>query len=214
MKKFVFLGLLAIVGIGFVSYKMTIALFSNTGQSTNNTFTASEIFPTPTPVPGQVVINEIYYDVCTPASTCGNNPQNEWLELYNNTSSDIEITGWTITDNNSTDTIPVATISAHSFVIVTPETHTFDIWSSVPAGQRVILGSNIGNGLADSGDRVILRNTSSVTVDAMSWNDDNSQLDPPATDVSKGHSLERNPVGTDTNTAADFVDRSTPTPGS
>ena len=60
MKKFVFLGLLALIGIGFFSYKITLALFSDTTQSTSNTFTASEFFPTPTPVlANHLVISEI-----------------------------------------------------------------------------------------------------------------------------------------------------------
>lgn len=186
----------------------THAFFNDTAASTNNIFQASQTFP-------NVVINEVYYDVCTPASTCGNNPQNEWIELYNPTSTTIDLTGWTVTDNNSSDTIPSGTnILAGSFLIVTPESQTFNVWTGVPVSQRVILGSNIGNGLADSGDRVILKNASGSIVDSMSYGDDTSQLNPSETDVAKGHSLERDPDGVDTNTNADFVDRTTPTPGS
>ena len=48
----------------------------------------------------------------------------------------------------------------------------------------------------------------------MSYGDDTSQLNPSETDVVEGHSLEREPDGVDTNTNADFVDRTIPTPGS
>lgn len=194
----------------------SMALFSSGAQSTNNVFAAAEIFPSPSPIPinpGDVVINEIYYDVCTPANDCGNNPQNEWVELYNSTNNVIDLTDWTLEDNSSSDTIPSASIQPHSFVVITSESHTFDIWSNVSDDQRVILGSSIGNGLSDTGDRLILKDSNQVIVDVMSYGDDTSQLNPAATDVSKGHSLERDPNGVDTDTAADFIDRSIPQPG-
>jgi hypothetical protein len=68
--------------------------------------------------------------------------------------------------------------------------------------------------LNNTGDRLQLLNPDGVEVDSMSWDNDSTFLDPPATDVSDGHSLERDPDGTDTDTASDFVEREIPTPGS
>ncbi len=54
--------------------------------------------PTDTPIPtppvffGDVVINEIMYD------TSGN-PEEEWVELYNRTGSEIDVSGWCICDD-------------------------------------------------------------------------------------------------------------------
>src|SRR3989344_181694 len=45
----------------------SFAFFSDTETSTSNIFSAAESFG---PGPGDIVVNEIYYDVCTPASTC------------------------------------------------------------------------------------------------------------------------------------------------
>ncbi|MBI2031177.1 MAG: lamin tail domain-containing protein [Candidatus Levybacteria bacterium] len=104
MKKIIFLGLLTLMGIGFLSYKTTMSLFSNTGQSTNNTFTASELFPTatpsasPTPVPvnpGDIVINEINWVGSDLTGQTGQD--DEWLELRNTTSNSINLAGWKIT---------------------------------------------------------------------------------------------------------------------
>lgn len=170
--------------------------------------------PTPTPAADHVVINEVYYFVCTPADKCGNNPQNEWIELYNQSSNSLDLSGWTLTDNSSSDSIPSGTsISPHGFLIVTPEVHTFDIWSSVPLNERVILGGNIGNGLKDDGDRLILKDNSSSMVDAMSYGNDTSELNPAAIGVIRGHSLERKPAGFDTDAGSDFIDQSNPSPG-
>ena len=69
-----------------MSYKTTLALFSDTAQSTNNTFTASEVFPTPTPIPvnaGDVVINEINWGGSSSSTV------DEWIELRNVTGSPI-----------------------------------------------------------------------------------------------------------------------------
>src|SRR3989344_2997713 len=104
MKRgLIFLSLITLLGIGFISFKLTYSFFSDSGNSTSNIFSAAEQFPSPIPSPGDIVINELYFDVCTPAVDCGNNPQNEWVEIYNNSSFPIVLTGWTLTDDNGTD---------------------------------------------------------------------------------------------------------------
>lgn len=173
----------------------------------NNTFNASQNF--------HILISEVYYDVCTPASSCGTNPQNEWVELYNPTASSIILTGWSLTDNNSSSTLPSGTtIGPGDYLVVTRELATFTFWPAVIASQQVILGSNIGNGLSDSNDRVILKNNLGTVIDALSYGSDLTIFNPSVPDVAIGHSIERSPVTLDTNTASDFVDRVTPTPGS
>lgn len=219
-KRTLFLALVLILELGFLSFKSTYALFSDNATSSNNIFAAASVFPTPTPSPtpgpGSVVINELYYDVCTPAVTCGNNPQNEWVEIFNNTSSPIVLTGWTLTDDNGTDTLPNGTtIAANDFLVITPEVETFNIWTGVADGQKVILGSHIGgNGLGDNDDELVLKDNSATVIDAMSFGSNTNQLNPSVPDVVIGHSLERNPDGVDTDTAADFDDITSPTPGS
>lgn len=51
------------------------------------------------PPPADIVINEIMYD------SPGNDEQ--WIELYNNTGGDVDVSGWFVQDDNSTD-IPIA----------------------------------------------------------------------------------------------------------
>src|SRR3989344_610349 len=83
----------------------TKAFFSDTAASSNNTFTASLEFasptptpsntPTPTPTPttgpGDIVINELMW----PGSTKG--VSDEWIELRNMTDRSIDISGWQLT---------------------------------------------------------------------------------------------------------------------
>ncbi|HPN96785.1 MAG TPA: lamin tail domain-containing protein, partial [Candidatus Moranbacteria bacterium] len=76
------------------------------------------------------------------------------------------------------------------------------------------LGEAIGNsGLRNSGDRVILTDDSGITIDKMSYGDDNNGLNPPCSDIPAGHSLARHPAGQDSDTRSDFEELSNPNPG-
>jgi len=182
-----------------------------------------ELTPTPTPtsvpIANRLVINEVYYDVCSGAD-CGGNKgdegKNEWIEIYNPTSNSVNISGWKICDNTSCEIIPSSpAIPVGGFAIVTPQATTWDYWL-IPAGViKITLGiSNIGNGLHNDDDRIILKDNLGNIVDQMSYGNDKTAFDPACPDVAEGHSLEREPAGKDTDTAADFVDRYPPTPGS
>ena len=48
-------------------------------------------------------INKVYYDV---APDRGEEGLNEWVEIYNQTNTDLDISGWQICDNTSCDTLP------------------------------------------------------------------------------------------------------------
>lgn len=50
-KRIIFLSLFTVLGLGFVSYKVTFALFSASATSTNNIFAAASIFPSPSQTP-------------------------------------------------------------------------------------------------------------------------------------------------------------------
>jgi len=62
-----------------------------------------------------------------------------------------------------------------------------------------------GNGLADGGDRVILRDDSDVVIDAASYGSDDSQLDPSIFDAERGNSLARIVKGYDSDSATDWI---------
>ena len=191
----------------------SFAFFSDTETSTSNIFSAAESFG---PGPGDIVVNEIYYDVCTPASTCGNDPQNEWVELYNNTSSSVNLKNWTITDGEEIETITTVDtfIPANGFALISSEDTTWNFHAEPAGVLKISIGEIIGNGFNNDGDSVVIKDNLGTTIDAVSYGDDTSGLNPAVPDVAAGHSIERNPDGVDTNTNSDFVDRVTPTPGS
>ena len=191
----------------------SFAFFSDTETSTSNIFSAAESFG---PGPGDIVVNEIYYDVCTPASTCGNDPQNEWVELYNNTSSSVNLKNWTITYGEEIETITTVDtfIPANGFALISSEDTTWNFHAEPAGVLKISIGEIIGNGFNNDGDSVVIKDNLGTTIDAVSYGDDTSGFNPAVPDVAAGHSIERNPDGVDTNTNSDFVDRVTPTPGS
>ena len=196
------------------------ALFSDTAASSSNTFSASLEFPTPTlSIANHLVINEVYYDVDA-SHTLDDENSSEWVEIYNPTSSSVDLTSWTIEDNNGSDSL-TGSLSAGSFLIlIATDSASFqNIWS-VPSGTNIFTVSGLigGNfGLANDGDILTLKNNT-VEIDKMSWEGNISGFltgcAASCPGVAEGHSLERNPNGYDTNDANDFDDTNPPTPGS
>ncbi len=172
------------------------------------TFTPPEVTTT------YPVINEVYYDV---ASGKGNDPNNEWVEIYNPTDSVVDISGWKICEAGGCDTIPSITpIPSYGFAVISGKASTWEDFWTLPEGTITIdlSGDKIGsNGLRDSGDRVILKNASNAVIDAMSYGDDDSQLNPSVSLSGKGKSLARIVKGYDTNSANDWIINASPNPG-
>jgi len=157
-----------------------------------------------------LLISEVQYD----SIQSGTDSAYEWLELYNNTSSPMELTNWTISDNMSTDVIPTVTISAGDCIVIAASA---DFYTNYPDFTGVIVfvaDGKIGNGLGNTDDRLILKDSEGTIIDQMSYGTDTTAFDPPCPDVAAGHSLERSPTDLDTNTAADWIDQEFPNPGS
>lgn len=165
----------------------------------------------PVPPVGALLITEVAYDL---GADKGSEPGNEWVELYNGTNSDINLSGYVIRDATGFDTLPDIVLPAGKFAFITGSSTTAGLWS-LPVDTVVIVlpNSTIGGGLGNSGDRVVLENASAVQFDAMSWGSDTTVFSPSVPDVADGHSIARASKTTDTNVAADWVDLETPTPG-
>src|SRR3989338_5648947 len=165
----------------------------------------------------QILISEVYYDV---ASTTGQEPANEWLELFNPGPSAVNLARFTISDGVATDTIPAIAIGQTliqpgGYLIVTASSTTSGFWNPTASTTFVVLTSSIGNGLANGGDALFLRASSGVLMDSVSWGTNTSAFDPSVPGVAEGHSIARTEEGleNDTGTAADWEDLAIPTPG-
>jgi hypothetical protein len=156
-----------------------------------------------------VVINEVQYDATQP----GTDAPFEWVELFNSINEPVELVGWIISDNYGSDPIPSLILPPHGFAVIAA---TQDFYTNFPdfTGTIVFIeDGQIGRGLSNDGDRLILMDNAASIIDALSYGDDYSILLPPCQDVAAGHSLERQPAGMDTDQASDFVDNPNPTPG-
>ncbi len=153
------------------------------------------------------------------SSDCGKKlgQNDEWVELYNPTDHDVSLKNWRLTDNSGTRVINAnKTIPAGGFAILSKSASTWNFWNENPSAVKVELGGNIGDGLDNAGDHLILKNPSSAEIDRMSWGSDTSGFIPPVVNplVFPGSSTERLTPGFDTNIAGDWLDRNPPTPGS
>lgn len=148
-----------------------------------------------------VVINEVYYDV---DSTHGQETDNEWIELFNTSISDVDLNGWAITDNSSTRTLASVIIKANGTLVIAAQSSTWNFWNIT--GDKIALSVSLGNGLSNSGDKLLLKDNNGVEHDKLSYGS-NSDYSPFLPYVNEGHSLERIPAG------STFVDQSNPTPG-
>lgn len=111
----------------------TFAMFADSAQSTNNTFSAAAVFPTPTPTstispsisPSPTPTNIANHIVISEVQIAGAGPNDDFIELYNPTSSDIDISNFRLakrTSSGTTDTdIKVFGVSdkilAHKFYL-------------------------------------------------------------------------------------------------
>lgn len=201
----------------FFVLKFTHSSFSDTETVLGNSIqagiwgtTAPETLPeaTPTETPattsGHLVINEIFYH---------GGPSGEWIELYNGSSTPIDLNNWIIADNTYTDKISEISLilPQNGFAVVIGTANSGQVIA--PGAIKIILGDTaIGNGLADN-DRLILKNDKGETVDQMNYGSDTVVWNPARVGVTSGHSLERETKGYDTDLPDDFIDQSNPSPG-
>jgi hypothetical protein len=92
--RYLALSALIIPVLSLAAFRVSYSFFSDTAQSTNNTFAAAAVFPTPSTRPlqaGDVIINELDWAGSTKGS------DDEWIELKNTTDHSIDISNWQVT---------------------------------------------------------------------------------------------------------------------
>lgn len=176
----------------------------------NPTYTGAPQYTGGAPVATNVVISEVFAGVDV---AHGADPGEEWVEVFNGTNTQIDISGWTIQTSSSTDVIPQgSSVAPGSFVLITEKATLRNFWS-IPIDVRMVtLGTPIGDGLSIASDGVQLRDKTGAIVDAVSWGASAVAVSPPAPSVPVGRSLSRNSIFTDTNASSDWTN-ATPSPG-
>lgn len=179
MKKFIVILSIACVILFVLSYKSTLALFTDTANSTGNTFAAADVFPTLTPtitptptitvtpsnIADHIVISEVQIDGGT-----GDANDNDFIELYNPSTSSASLNGMRLvkrTGSSPNDTNIFTFTSSH----VIPA-RGFFLWANSGFAASISAEVSSSDTLAAS-NSIALRQgdlNTGVIIDALSWN--------------------------------------------
>ncbi|MFP8489308.1 lamin tail domain-containing protein [Gracilimonas sp. Q87] len=111
-------------------------------------------------LPGDVIINEILYKRLS-----GDSP--EFVELYNQSDKNFDLTNWTFSDASNSTTIPSGThIKSGKYLILT-DTKDFTATNSLQSTDAVYL-SGLPT-LNDNEDIVVIKNKSGMVIDSLSY---------------------------------------------
>lgn len=152
-----------------------------------------------------LVINEVYYD------TTSIDADEEWIELYNPTADDIALDNFELSYSAHKITISIdETIASKEFTVIARNPSNF--YSA--HGFEALNSSGFNFDLPNSGGYLVLKNNNGDEIDAVFWEKNELNNMKFAAGVATGHSIEREPLGIDTDDCSkDFVDRKMPTPG-
>ena len=152
-------------------------------------------------------INEVYY---RPDCAHGDDPNDEWIELYNSCDYEVNLKNWYLEDDNGHEDLNHNyIIDPHQFVVIAANASTWTYWPNIPDNAfKIALGGveMFTDGLNNCGDVVILYDDHGNQIDEVSWGYNTSGLDPSVPNVDEGHSISRNPKGYDNNVAGDWMD--------
>jgi hypothetical protein len=185
--------------------------------------------PTNTPVEaGHPLISEVFYD------TPGSEADEQYIEIYNPSGSPVDLSGYKLGDGETPggtegmfqfpagasigagERIAVALKAAGFFALFgfLPDYEIIDTDASVQDMTEYSPWSGGEIALADTGDEVLLIGPDDAPVDVVTYEQGTYPGVTAHPGVDAGHSIERSPADQDTNDCSvDFVDRSTPTPG-
>ncbi|MCY3558909.1 MAG: lamin tail domain-containing protein [Chloroflexi bacterium] len=124
-------------------------------------------------------ISEVYPN----AGQGRNDASYEWFELTNRSNTTIDLNGWTIQDNTSSDPLDGLVVAPHTSVVIAVDSDA-DLQVDLHIGD-----DRIGNGLANAGDRLELVDPDGHVVSAISWGNDRTHNSTDAPD--EGKSIHR-----------------------
>lgn len=136
---------LSALGLGLGLLALTLLVLHRTGHAAPSA---------QSPTPASVIINEVAW-----GGTAANTTH-EWIELYNTTDSDIDLTGWRLYSSDGGPSITLSgTIPAFGYYLI--ERSTDNAISDIPANWV----GGFGTGLHNSGEVLTLTNPSGEVID-------------------------------------------------
>lgn len=178
---------------------IAVVNYSADEDTSNNKYTAS-IEVSGGSTAGRVIINEIMYDF--PDGEC------EWVEIYNNTDSVVNLKNWKISDNSLTQVNITSNdffVNQQSYTVISQSSAIFANHPSIDSSKVIIMSSFPS--LNNAGDAVIIYKINGSVSDRVDylpdWGGDNSSLE----------RIDINGVSNDSSNWASSIacERSTPT---
>lgn len=189
-----FLGLLGLYGVFLyaTSFSMTKAYFVDSATSMNNTFIVANSFPspsptgtptstptntptptiTPTPTPENIATHIVISEV----QIAGNNIDNDFIELYNPTSSPISLDTYSLVKRTSGGSeASIYSAASFSATDIIPA-HGFFLWANSANSFSVNISANISSVDTLSPDNSIALRIGTTTIDALAWGSSTNPL--------------------------------------
>ena len=133
-------------------------IFGNSAPSLSDSFFLIDIQEADS---GDVVINEFMYDPAVDYS--------EFIELYNKSSKNLDLTGWTLNDNTGTrrtiTNSPTELIQG-SYVVLVPDSTLFERF---PDKHLIVLGTSFSS-LNNGADDIVIRDKNGILIDSLTYN--------------------------------------------
>jgi hypothetical protein len=143
------------------SYVLTVTNVQDLNANAITSATAGfSYFPLSVPNFHDVIINEIMADPSPVVAL----PNTEFVELYNRSANNFDLTGWAFTDGSSTGSVGSYVLPAGGYVILCAKADTALF---TPFGPRVGLSSFPS--LNNSGDHLLLMDASSNVIDSVNY---------------------------------------------
>jgi signal peptidase I len=198
-KAFIFF---PVIFAGFILFGFTGSYFSDHQTSSGNSLTAAwnpsispTIIPTPTPViTNHVVISEVQIQGLTASQ--------DFVELYNPTGSDVDLSSWKLRKRNSSAT--------ESSLMVIPAgkkipAHGYFLWANSANNYASSINADISNtgSLTDNSSLAIL-DKNDTYIDEVAWGSGSNQFvetSPFPANPAGNHSLERKAFASSTATS-------------
>jgi hypothetical protein len=169
-----------------------------------------------------VVINEVNYaghgslwsgSDLPSGSAQGDATPDQWVELYNMSTTVVRLLGWRLENSSGSDLLPDISIEPGGYLILAADPERFKtMYPALKAPIVALPGQNVAGGLSTVADFLILGSAAGRQVDSLSYGAGDFDVAPNLPVVSPGHSLERAQPGIDTDQVGDFIDQSLPTP--
>ena len=114
---------------------------------------------TPIPTTGDIRINEIMYN---PSTEQDSDTDMEWIELYNNDTETVNISGWTIDDNPISNNV----MQPWDYVVLARNKAAFEAYYGALSCSVIDVTFVLSN---NSGDTIVLRNSAGAEIDTVTY---------------------------------------------